>query len=921
MLNTKYVPTGHLPNGDKIQNTKYKIRGFTLIELLIYTGISVVIGGLTVGTLLTVTKVNQNASATAEVSGQMNFVLQRLQQLVSESSNIEIDAGITTSSVKLRMQDSAKDPTCISLVNGVIKIAEGPGSPNANDCNLTTSDLTGSKVVVNTFNFKKMVQYPGHDTLSLDMTMTFSSNNPGSQVSRSLSSAIGRVSTATFDSNLLPGSDNQYEIGSTTQRWKNISISNLLNVGQLSGDPTSGMQSGSIYYSTASSSFRGYKNNLWESLQVLSPWIVSSTAVYYTGNVGIGTASPNSSLDLGLKTDGIILPKGTTAQRPGSPAAGSLRYNSTLSKTEFYDGTKWKAASLTDSDFSATGGTITEVNGYRIHTFTSSGTFTVTGSGNVEVLVVAGGGSGGNHNTTNANGGGGGGGVIYNASYAVTAGNYSVTVGNGGAAIPNSTCSRGVNGENSVFGTLTAIGGGGGGSSCGYAGASGGSGGGAAYGYAAGASTQGGGYGNAGASGAIAWTGGGGGGAGSPGVDGSGVVPGGNGGRGYPSSISGSLVRYAGGGGGGANTSQRAGDGFDGGGRGYGTTSYYAWDNYPVEVNATTRGSGTPNAIPNTGGGGGAGSYYATGWSSGSGAGGSGIVIIRYRIANLNATFTATGGTITEAGGYRIHTFTSSEAFTVTGINGNVEVLVVAGGGSGGNHNTTNANGGGGGGGVIYNASYAVTAGNYSVTVGNGGAAIPNSTCSRGVNGENSVFGTLTAIGGGGGGSSCGYAGASGGSGGGAAYGYAAGASTQGGGYGNAGASGAIAWTGGGGGGAGSPGVDGSGVVPGGNGGRGYPSSISGSLVRYAGGGGGGANTSQRAGDGFDGGGRGYGTTSYYAWDNYPVEVNATTRGSGTPNAIPNTGGGGGAGSYYATGWSSGSGAGGSGIVIIRYPI
>jgi hypothetical protein len=43
--------------------------------------------------------------------------------------------------------------------------------------------------------------------------------------------------------------------------------------------------------------------------------------------------------------------------------------------------------------FSATGGTITTAAGKTIHTFTSSGTFTVTsGSSDVEYLVVAGGG-------------------------------------------------------------------------------------------------------------------------------------------------------------------------------------------------------------------------------------------------------------------------------------------------------------------------------------------------------------------------------------------------------------------------------------------------------------------------------------------------------------------------------------------------
>ncbi len=45
--------------------------------------------------------------------------------------------------------------------------------------------------------------------------------------------------------------------------------------------------------------------------------------------------------------------------------------------------------------FSATGGTITTSGDYTIHTFTSSGDFVVSGSGEVEYLVVAGGGGGG----------------------------------------------------------------------------------------------------------------------------------------------------------------------------------------------------------------------------------------------------------------------------------------------------------------------------------------------------------------------------------------------------------------------------------------------------------------------------------------------------------------------------------------------
>ncbi len=63
-------------------------------------------------------------------------------------------------------------------------------------------------------------------------------------------------------------------------------------------------------------------------------------ATLHVGSIGIGNAAPDVSLDIGSKTDAIHLPVGTTAQRPGSPAAGYFRYNSTLSKFEGYT-TSW----------------------------------------------------------------------------------------------------------------------------------------------------------------------------------------------------------------------------------------------------------------------------------------------------------------------------------------------------------------------------------------------------------------------------------------------------------------------------------------------------------------------------------------------------------------------------------------------------
>jgi hypothetical protein len=77
-----------------------------------------------------------------------------------------------------------------------------------------------------------------------------------------------------------------------------------------------------------------------------------------------------------------------------------------------------------------------------------------------------------------------------------------------------------------------------------------------------------------------------------------------------------------------------------------------------------------------------------------------------------------------------------------------VEYLVVAGGGGGGCRS-----GGGGGAGGYRSSTLAVSAGvNYSISVGGGGSGGPNVN-TRGSNGGNSTFASITATGGGGGGS------------------------------------------------------------------------------------------------------------------------------------------------------------------------
>ena len=126
----------------------------------------------------------------------------------------------------------------------------------------------------------------------------------------------------------------------------------------------------------------------------------------------------------------VQLPKGTTAERPGSPVAGMVRYNTDTNRNEIYNGTKWVT---TQGSNSATGGTVTTAGGYKIHTFTSgTTTFTMTYDGAVELLVIGGGGGG-----AGIGGGGGAGGFVYESQQQLSQGNYSIVVGTGGGGEPS----------------------------------------------------------------------------------------------------------------------------------------------------------------------------------------------------------------------------------------------------------------------------------------------------------------------------------------------------------------------------------------------------------------------------------------------------------------------------------------------------
>lgn len=344
----------------------------------------------------------------------------------------------------------------------------------------------------------------------------------------------------------------------------------------------------------------------------------NNTVTYALGSYFTDYSGTGLGYSLMTNPNGNASISGNTLSVTGNYRASTYYVYVTASNS--YNQTATAALSVTETAapvvFSSSGGTKSTYSTYTLHTFTSSGTFTVNSNVVCYLWIIGGGGGGGSYY---CGGGGGAGAANEIGNYTIPAGSYSVTVGSGGSG--GLYAGAGANGgTSSISGIASGSGGGGGGGWSPSAGASGGcGGGGGTNGYGAGG---GGNLGYGGASGRYndggINRGGGGGGMGGPGANTNGNPAGGSG---ITVNWGGSNIAVCGGGGGGTDNTTYGVGGSGGGGSG-GQANYNGSD-------AWSYGSG----------GGGAGG----GNSSRGGNGSAGIVVIRYTTpAGVSSPYTYT---------------------------------------------------------------------------------------------------------------------------------------------------------------------------------------------------------------------------------------------------------------------------------------
>ena len=147
------------------------------------------------------------------------------------------------------------------------------------------------------------------------------------------------VDTSTLYIKELPTGDNLDLTGS--------GIVGLTGIGGTTGN-FSGIVTASAYYVDATQVISNSRElqNLTANIGITTTTLlnvgVGGTIITTTNTsrVGINSTSPQTTLDIG-GTASIKVPVGTTAERPATPDAGFVRFNTDLNTFEGYNGAEW----------------------------------------------------------------------------------------------------------------------------------------------------------------------------------------------------------------------------------------------------------------------------------------------------------------------------------------------------------------------------------------------------------------------------------------------------------------------------------------------------------------------------------------------------------------------------------------------------
>ena len=309
-------------------------------ELVISTGTGTKTSALTIDSSQNATFANDMIISTATPGLSITSTQAADNKTLTFSSSVGAEANLqhTGSSGNFNINNFAADGASLASViqmqeDGVVLFQTGGVDSNSADTILTLSGATGAQTSV----FVGSVTIP---TLVLNGTLTA----PSIIVSDLTTT---RVPFATTNGALTDNANLTYASGSGT-----LSVTGKLVVDNMSLD-------GNDISITSGTELSINDGGLDIDFRVESDTDANCLFVNAgTNNLGIGTSSPNAQAKLHVNTTGsMIIPVGTTGNRPDTPATGMFRWNTSLSTMEIYDGSAWTYGVTVDL-ISGGGGTV-----------------------------------------------------------------------------------------------------------------------------------------------------------------------------------------------------------------------------------------------------------------------------------------------------------------------------------------------------------------------------------------------------------------------------------------------------------------------------------------------------------------------------------------------------------------------------------
>jgi hypothetical protein len=125
----------------------------------------------------------------------------------------------------------------------------------------------------------------------------------------------------------------------------------------------------------------GFHSNIASATNRWNFYAAGTADNYFAGKTRIGTSATSTvSFEIGA-TDAMLLPKGTTAQQP-TGVAGYLRFNTSTTQFEGYNGTAWSSV----GGAAISNDTSTSTNVYPLFANATSGTALTVYTGNAKLL-------------------------------------------------------------------------------------------------------------------------------------------------------------------------------------------------------------------------------------------------------------------------------------------------------------------------------------------------------------------------------------------------------------------------------------------------------------------------------------------------------------------------------------------------------